>query len=174
MSYIVRSEYLDGDVSTDHRHGTVTIHDGKECTFECDTDNPALLSTVLDGKRVSLVASIGKNSGVSISLRGYTYPVTVLSERDQYFQHLLKETATAQSGTVKVPAPMPGLIKLVNVENGRVVKKGERLFILEAMKMENDIKAPADGVVTHLSITAGAAVEKNFVLCILEPVVQQS
>lgn len=174
MSYIVRSEYLGGDVSTEHRHDTVITQDGKECVFECDANNPALLSTVLDGKRVSLVASIGKGSDMSISLRGYTYPVTVLSERDQYFQRLLKETATAQSGMVKVPAPMPGLIKLVAVENGRTVKKGERLFILEAMKMENDIKAPADGIVTHLSIAEGAAVEKNFVLCILEPATQQS
>lgn len=174
MSYMVRSEFLDSDVKTETRNGTITVQDSLECTFETDTVNPQLIYAVLhDGERIPLVVRNGDNNELTISLRGYSYPVTVLSERDQYFQQLLKETATTQSGTIKVAAPMPGLIKLVNVHNGQSVKRGERLFILEAMKMENDIKAPADGVVSGISVEAGAAVEKNHVLCIIESGSQQ-
>jgi biotin carboxyl carrier protein len=170
MSYVVRSDYLDSEVRTENRNGTITVQDSLECTFETDAANPSLIYAVLHGERIPLVVSTGANNELRISLRGYTYPVTVLSGRDQYFQQLLKATATANSSTIRVPAPMPGLIKQVYVQNGQKVQRGDRLFILEAMKMENDIKAPAEGVINGVTITAGAAVEKNFNLCTIEPV----
>lgn len=170
MSYVVRSEYLDSEVKTENRNGTIIVQDSLECTFEADTTNVSLVYAVLNGERIPLVVATGENNEMHISLRGYSYPVTVLSERDQYFQRLLRATATASTGSVRVPAPMPGLIKQVHVENGRSVKRGDKLFILEAMKMENEIKAPADGIISGLTVTAGAAVEKNFSLCTIEPV----
>jgi biotin carboxyl carrier protein len=69
---------------------------------------------------------------------------------------------------MKVVAPMPGLLKSLNVKQGQRVKKGERLFILEAMKMENEIKSPMEGIVGVVQATAGTAVEKNFLLCMIE------
>lgn len=175
MPYVVRSEFLDSDVKTENHNGTITVQDSLECAFEPDSADPSVIYAVLhDGQRIPMVVrSNGESNELAVSLRGYSYPVAVLSERDLYFQKLLKETATTQSGTVKVPAPMPGLIKLVSVQNGQHVKRGDRLFILEAMKMENDIKAPVDGTVSGLSIEAGAAVEKNYVLCTIESGSQQ-
>ena len=174
MPYVVRSGFLDSEVKTENRNGTITVQDSLECTFEPDPVDSSVIYAVLhDGERIPLVMRSGENNELTISLRGYSYPVTVLSERDQYFQQLLKATATTQSGTIKVAAPMPGLIKLVNVENGRQVKRGERLFILEAMKMENDIKAPVDGVVSGIAVEAGTAVEKNHILCFIESGSQQ-
>lgn len=55
----------------------------------------------------------------------------------------------AVSGT-PVKAPMPGLVLKLNVANGATVKKGDKVVVLEAMKMENDIVASADGVITFL------------------------
>ena len=54
---------------------------------------------------------------------------------------------------------MPGTILKVNVEKGASVKKGDVLLVLEAMKMENDIQAPADGIVIAVQATKGASVE---------------
>ena len=65
----------------------------------------------------------------------------------------------------KVSAPMPGTILAVNVTAGQSVKKGDVLFILEAMKMENEIMSPADGVIGAVSVTKGAAVESGALLC---------
>ena len=62
---------------------------------------------------------------------------------------------------------MPGTILSVNVQNGQAVKKGDVLMILEAMKMENEIMAPADGTVTAVNVTKGAAVESGTLLCSL-------
>ena len=73
----------------------------------------------------------------------------------------------APAGGEKVSAPMPGTILAVNVSNGSAVKKGDVLFILEAMKMENEIMAPCDGTVASLSASKGAAVESGALLCVI-------
>lgn len=73
------------------------------------------------------------------------------------------EPAGAQ-GAVKVNAPMPGKILKVNVNAGTVVKKGDVLLVLEAMKMENEICAPQDGTVATVECAAGDSVESGKVL----------
>ncbi len=75
--------------------------------------------------------------------------------------------AAAPAGGEKVAAPMPGTILSVNVSNGQAVKKGDVLFILEAMKMENEIMAPCDGTVASVSATKGAAVDTGALLCVI-------
>lgn len=67
-----------------------------------------------------------------------------------------------------IKAPMPGLILKIMVEPGQVLKKGDAVLILEAMKMENVFKAPADAVVKEIHINPGQAVEKGQVLITLE------
>lgn len=62
---------------------------------------------------------------------------------------------------------MPGNIIKVNVKAGAAVKKGDVLCVLEAMKMENDIMAPADGTVATVDVTAGQSVQTDAVLLTL-------
>ena len=73
----------------------------------------------------------------------------------------------ASAGGESVVAPMPGNILSVNVQVGSVVKKGDVLMILEAMKMENEIMAPCDGTVSAVSVQKGAAVESGTALCVI-------
>ncbi len=68
----------------------------------------------------------------------------------------------------EVKAPMPGLVLSVNFKPGDVLKKGDSLLVLEAMKMENVIKSPIDGKIKSINIKAGEAVEKNQVLVTFE------
>ncbi len=75
--------------------------------------------------------------------------------------------AAAPVGGEKVSAPMPGTILDVRVSNGQAVKKGDILFILEAMKMENEIMAPCDGTIASVSVTKGAAVDSGAMLCVI-------
>ncbi len=138
-------------------------------TFVPHESQPSVVYAEWNGTRTPLHIRTDDTNTVYLSVNGYTYPLTVMNEREQRFAMLLKETATATSGMMKVPAPMPGLIKSVLVVNGQHVKKNEKLFVLEAMKMENDIKSPAEGVITNLTVQSGTAVEKSFLLCVIEP-----
>ena len=67
----------------------------------------------------------------------------------------------------KVTSPFPGLIKNLHFSNGATVKKDQPILVLEAMKMDNDITAPCDGVVTY-HVTKGANVETDAVLAVIE------
>lgn len=76
-----------------------------------------------------------------------------------------KAAAQAPAGGVQVTSPMPGNILAVNVKDGDAVKAGQTLMILEAMKMENEILASADGTVTGVSVQKGSTVETGTLLC---------
>lgn len=89
-----------------------------------------------------------------------------LTAKDQ-FDVLLDKLGLSSLNSAKISeikAPMPGMVLKVLVTEGAEVKKGDNLFILEAMKMENIIKSPADVIVKTVNIKPGDKVEKGQVL----------
>lgn len=76
-----------------------------------------------------------------------------------------KKTVTAGE---KIECPMPGTVLKVNINPGDDVKKGQVLFILEAMKMENEIMAPNDAKVVEVSVVKGATVNTGDVLAVIQ------
>lgn len=75
-------------------------------------------------------------------------------------------SAPTAAGT-QVTAPMPGNILAVNVSAGQAVKEGDVMFILEAMKMENEIVAPVSGTVKQVLVSKGSVVETEACLAVL-------
>ena len=75
-----------------------------------------------------------------------------------------KAQAASVGGANKVYAPMPGTILDMKVTAGQTVKKGDVICVLEAMKMENDIPSPCDGVVASVLVQKGASVAANDVI----------
>lgn len=76
--------------------------------------------------------------------------------------------ASQQTAGEAIKSPMPGNILSVLVKEGSQVKKGQVLMILEAMKMENEIIAPRDAIVTSVKVQNGMSVETGTVLCSLQ------
>lgn len=72
-----------------------------------------------------------------------------------------------KSGTVS--ANIPGKVVTVEVKEGDVVKEGQVILILEAMKMQNEIQAPVDGTVINVACEEGQAIEANVPLVVIEP-----
>jgi biotin carboxyl carrier protein len=79
----------------------------------------------------------------------------------------VKEPAVGSLGNVKIESPMPGKILAIKASTGQVVKKGDVILILEAMKMENEIVAPADGTVSSINVTEGSMIESGILLATL-------
>ncbi|MCR5322945.1 MAG: acetyl-CoA carboxylase biotin carboxyl carrier protein subunit [Lachnospiraceae bacterium] len=71
------------------------------------------------------------------------------------------------AGSIKIAAPMPGKILGIKANVGDAVKKGQAIMILEAMKMENEIVATADGTVASINTTVGSSVEAGDILATL-------
>ncbi|MDG1729888.1 MAG: acetyl-CoA carboxylase biotin carboxyl carrier protein subunit [Algibacter sp.] len=98
-----------------------------------------------------------------VKVNNNIYNVNISNELDV----LIKKLGLS-AGTVKqvdfIKAPMPGLILEMNIEVGQDVKENDTLFILEAMKMENSITSPRDGIIKSISAKTGDAVEKNQLL----------
>jgi len=98
-----------------------------------------------------------------IKVNNNTYTVTAKDQFDILLDKLgLSSLNAAKVSEVK--APMPGMVLKVFVTEGMEIKKGDNLFVLEAMKMENIIKAAADVVVKTVKIKPGDKVEKGQVL----------
>ena len=94
-----------------------------------------------------------------VTERGETFAVSVASVRGVPGHH-------AHDGDIV--APMPGKVIAVDVAEGQAVTAGQRLLVLEAMKMEHALTAPFDGVVTELSVSAGSQVQVEAVLAVVE------
>ncbi len=73
-------------------------------------------------------------------------------------------TGNGQGDNGRITAPIPGLIIQVKITPGEIVEVGQSIFILEAMKMENDIRAPRSGIIKSINVTPGQVVALNQVL----------
>lgn len=101
-----------------------------------------------------------------VLMQGYLYEVEVLDERSQ----LLRARSTSlvpDSGELLIKAPMPGLVVDVSVEVGQEVEAGQKVVILESMKMENELKSPRAGQVERVQVKAGDSVEQDQVLVVV-------
>jgi biotin carboxyl carrier protein len=95
-----------------------------------------------------------------VLIEGELYPVKVQDER-AYRLDRMRTGGLTVDGEALVASPMPGIIIAVPVAVGDVVKFGQKVVILESMKMENELRAPCDGLVTHVFVTPGTSVEKD-------------
>jgi biotin carboxyl carrier protein len=108
-----------------------------------------------------------KKKTFCFKVNGSVYTSTISDKYDRLIDQLgMKVGVVQHSGDVK--APMPGLVVEVPVAVGQTVAKGDKVLILEAMKMENVIKAAGDGVIKAVHVSKGMAVEKGQLLIEIE------
>ena len=115
------------------------------------------------GAERELVAVEGGDGEWVVTVRGRRIAVTVRSHRDR----LLAETgglATRRAGPAEVRATLPGLVVRVGVAVGDDVAAGDPLVTIEAMKMQNEIRAPRHGRVTAIEVAPGQAITTGVLL----------
>lgn len=98
------------------------------------------------------------------------YEVEVINDTSEKLTSNISEQSIEKTNSISEPlkAPMPGTIIDIKVNPGDNAKKGDILFILEAMKMENEIVAPKDGIVKKIQVAKGASVNTSDILAVIE------
>jgi biotin carboxyl carrier protein len=106
-------------------------------------------------------------SAYQVTVDQHSYRVRVEDERGQRLRALLRGRSSA-SGPATIRAPMPGLIVRIEVAEGQKVNAGDGVVVVEAMKMENEIRSSISGVVKRVAVRERQPVEKDEVLIVLE------
>jgi acetyl/propionyl-CoA carboxylase alpha subunit len=166
MRYVVE---VDGERRTVDVTGDDIEMDGTRVAARLVDVPGTPVSLVTIGDRVyRLVARRGDSRGrYTLALDGRRYGVDALDERTRAIRDLSAASAAA-AGPAPLVAPMPGLVVRVNVAVGDVVPAGQGLVVMEAMKMENELRATTAGTVKSVLAVPGTAVEKGAVLVELE------
>jgi biotin carboxyl carrier protein len=129
---------------------------------------PSLYSLIVDGRSFEVFVEEGEPGQYSIVIGGEPYAVAVASERDAPPAKTPRRPLT-HSGEVLVKAPMPGLVVAVTVSVGDTVHAGQGLVQLEAMKMENELLAPAGGTIRSVHAVKGQLVSVGQLLIAIGP-----
>ena len=166
MRYVVEVNGERVDVEID---GEDLVVDGEpvRATLSNVEGTPVRLVTIGDQVHRVLTRRSGERGRYTLSLDGYRFEVDALDERTRAIRDLSAASAAA-SGPAPLLAPMPGLVVRVAVEAGDEVRAGQPLVVMEAMKMENELRSPASGRVRSVPAKVGAAVEKGTLLVELE------
>jgi pyruvate carboxylase subunit B len=117
---------------------------------------------LLDGRSIAIVARRVDDTW-SLHVDGWPVRAEVIDERARAIRALTTRAGGPQ-GPKPVRAPMPGMIVRTEVNVGDQVRAGQGVVVMEAMKMENELKAEADGIVERVLVAIGQAVEKGTVL----------
>jgi len=144
------------EVELTERLGELIVHlDGDRCEVEyAEADNLGQIVLIHGGKSYAMSIEGGPHE-IAVTIAGHRYDCQLEDERERA-ANLAARAANKGGGLLK--AVMPGVVVELLVEIGDTVVEGQPLLILEAMKMQNEIGAPGDGVVKALHAAAGAAV----------------
>ena len=156
-----------------------TVHtNGTDLEFDLKPLSDRSMSLILSGKTytVELVPTgrpdqadddglFGKT--VVVSIKGREYTVLLDDARSLLFRRFATKSH-ADSGNLVIRAPMPGLISKIEVRAGEEISKGQGLLVLEAMKMENEIRSTVRGKIKTVHAEKGKPVEKGEPLLTIE------
>lgn len=159
MRYLVdvNGARVEVDVAADG----VSVDGARDVAHLADVEGTPVRLVTIGGVQHRVVARRhGGRGSYTLWMDGWRFEVEALDERTR----AIRELSAAQqgpAGPAPVIAPMPGLIVRVEVAVGDRVLAGQGVVVMEAMKMENELRAPAAGVVRMVNAVAGTAVEKG-------------
>lgn len=163
MAYIVKidDKEFKCDIEKSGNSYAVSLN-GKNIQVEiADIDKEAL--TLIINNRLYQI-HIGQENKIIVDREEYTFEVV-----DEKIARVLKAGAdAAHKKETIITAPMPGLVIEVEIKEGDTVKKGQGLLIIEAMKMQNELKVPREGFIKKIFVQKGQTVNSNDKLIIIE------
>ena len=135
------------------------LQNNSEQKIDCVALSSNSFSLILKGKTYHLTIT-PQLDGYEVTVDHHTHFVQVKDKVELMLEKFGMQSETS-SHAGKIHVQIPGLVSLIFVKSGAKVKIGEKLCILEAMKMENEITSPKNGTVTRILIDSGVNVEKG-------------
>ena len=166
MKYIID---LNGERHEVELNGSAAMigEDEFPASLEAIDGTPLAVVTLGDEVHRVIVGRAGGRGRYVLSVDGHRFEVEALDERARTIRDIT--TALAKpSGPAPIVAPMPGLVVRVNIAVGDVIVAGHGAGVMEAMKMENELRAKTGGTVKAVHAEVGMAVEKGAVLVELQ------
>ena len=150
------------DVELTQAQGTWDCRlDGRPVDIDVRAISSEVFSILRDGK--SYVVRKGPNQTITVGER--TYEVTISDPRSWRSRQTASGSA---SGPQKLTASMPGKVVRIAATPGADVKAGQGILVVEAMKMQNELRSPRDGKITAILVQEGSAVNAGQVVAIVE------
>jgi biotin carboxyl carrier protein len=163
MKYIAKVKGEEYEIEIE-RDNEIVVNGATYAIDFSQLSDPGTLSVLINNRSIAALVD-ESNEYWDVLIRGELYTVEVQEERAY---RLSQARATLKGNDeLAVRSPMPGLILKILVKEGMPVKSGDKVVILESMKMENELRAPRDGVVHHIQVAAGDSVEKNQTLVVI-------
>jgi len=164
MKYFAKVDDQEFVIEVGHEDQIIVNDEPYEIDFQ-QMPGSGVTSLIIDNH--SLEAVVEEKDGVwQVLIRGDLYEVKVDDDRSRRLASARGDLAAAD-GEVVVRSPMPGIVIAVSVSEGQNVSKGDKVVILESMKMENELRAPRDGIISHIRIEVGTSVDKDQVLVVI-------
>jgi biotin carboxyl carrier protein len=166
MKYFVTLDGRDFEVELSEKQGTLTASTGGvRCAVDVRAIEPEEKYSVLLDRRSFSVAVDGDGRKLSLVISGRAFAVEVEDERERAAR-AIGGAEGARGGVIE--SVMPGVVRHVAVRPGDTIAAGAPLLVLEAMKMQNEIRAESAGVVAAVHVNAGQTVERGQRLVTLE------
>ena len=140
---------------------------GKAHHYELISLNNSTYRLLIDKKYYDISTVNIDSEKIAVTIEGYTYEALVRTALQERATEVIEETGSAHH-TKEVKAPMPGMILKIKKHPGDTINIGESIIILEAMKMENDIKSPSSGIIKEIFVNEGTPVDKGAKLFSIE------
>ena len=166
MRYFVRVGDEEIEIQIDG--GEIQSEGGSAHAVLTDVEGtPVRMLTIGDEVHRIVVRPGAARGQYTLWVDGFRHEVEALDERARAIRELSASTSEA-SGPAPLVAPMPGMIVRVNVQVGDVVQAGQGLVVMEAMKMENELRASSAATIRTIHVRPGVAVEKGALLLEME------
>ena len=142
-----------------------TYLEGEEVTLDVVKGTGDHLHVIRNNKsyRVEVEYHSPEEKKLIIKVNGNSYSLSVKDQYDELLHQLGLDNLNVTK-VAELKAPMPGLVLKILVSEGDEIKKGDNILVLEAMKMENIIKSPADVIIKSVKVKPSDKVEKNQVM----------
>lgn len=139
--------------------------DGRSCSADVQWLQPGLLSLLIDGRSYRILFDPRPGAGPAIVVQERRIPYRIDDPRSLRSRG---NTGASDTGARPISASMPGRIIRILVNLGDQVEALQGLIVVEAMKMQNELKAPRAGIVTRVAVEVGATVQAGSVLLVIE------